>query len=118
MGTSCNDYLKRSTFRRSPCLQPPHLVVSPAVLAFPPLLPPLFRFSVQLQVYRPLVERADSIDRRRAEAEEGLRAAAAEVVLERECSAAAKQEAAQLRLRFAEAEAEVTRINWWMDDLA
>eukprot|EP00752_Nemacystus_decipiens_P007392 g6611.t1 len=61
----------------------------------------------QLQVYRPLLEQADSIDRRRAEAEEGLRAAAAEVSRERDSSTAAKQEAAQLRSSLAKAEAEL-----------
>ncbi len=76
-------------------------------------LPPPF-FSSQLQVYRPLVERADSIDRRRIEAEEGLRAADAELDRERDASAAARRDAAELRLvldqrgaRLAEAEAEV-----------
>lgn len=68
----------------------------------------------QLQVYRPLLERADSIDRSRLAAEEALRAATAELEREREASAAAKRDAAELRLalerrgsRLAEAEAEV-----------
>ncbi|CAM9419672.1 unnamed protein product, partial [Ectocarpus sp. 6 AP-2014] len=70
----------------------------------------------QLKVYRPLVERADSIDRRRVAAEEGLRAATAELSRERDALAAAKDGAAELRLalerrglRLAEAEAEVSR---------
>lgn len=60
------------------------------------------------------MERADSLDRRRVEAEEGLRAANAELARERDASAAARQDAAELRLlldqrgaRVAEAEAEV-----------
>lgn len=67
-----------------------------------------------MNTFRPLVERADAIDRRRAEAEDGLRAAAAELGRERETLAAARQEAAELRLaldqlrsRLAVAEAEV-----------
>ncbi|CAN0566337.1 unnamed protein product, partial [Ectocarpus sp. 12 AP-2014] len=67
----------------------------------------------QLKVYRPLVERADSIDRRRVAAEEGLRAVTAELARERDALAAAKHGAAELRLalerrglRLAEAEAE------------
>ncbi|CAM9519732.1 unnamed protein product, partial [Ectocarpus sp. 8 AP-2014] len=70
----------------------------------------------QLKVYRPLVERADSIDRRRVAAEEGLRAATAELSRERDALAAAKDGAEELRLalerrglRLAEAEAEVSR---------
>lgn len=70
---------------------------------------------LQLHVYRPLVERADSIDRQRAEAEEGLRATEAELGRERASLAASKRDAKELQAaldrrgaRLAEAEAEVS----------
>ncbi|CAM9947289.1 unnamed protein product, partial [Scytosiphon promiscuus] len=71
----------------------------------------------QLQVFRPLLERADSIDRSRLAAEEALRAATTELGRERDVSAAARQDAAELRLaldrresRLAEAEAEASKV--------
>ncbi|CAM9140621.1 unnamed protein product, partial [Pylaiella littoralis] len=70
----------------------------------------------QLNTYRPLMQHADSIDLKRAEAEDGLRAAAVELAREREALAAARQEAADLRLaldqsgsRLAVAETKVSR---------
>ena len=69
---------------------------------------------IKLNVYRPLVERADLIDRRRTEAEEGLRAAEAELGREKASSEAAKRNAAELQAvldrhgaRLAKAEFEV-----------
>lgn len=68
-----------------------------------------------MQVYRPLVERADTIDRERAEAQERVQAVEAELGRERFAVTAIKQEAVDLRaaldrkqMRLAEAEAEVS----------
>ena len=70
---------------------------------------------MQLQVYRPLVERADAIDRQRTEAEDKLRATEAELGRERASLAASKRDAKELQAaldrrgaRLAEAEAEVS----------
>lgn len=68
----------------------------------------------QVYVYRPLVERADSIDRRRTEAEEGLRAAEVELQREKASSETVRRNAADLqaeldrhRERLSKAESEV-----------